>query len=110
MIRRPPRSTLFPYTTLFRSLRRRGLRSRAEECPVALRIRRFGLESPRPLFIKGGKMGKKLLAIALGTAATTGGAGAGPPGVYIGGAGAGGAGTIVEARVGERSGRGTSRG
>src|SRR3712207_6931215 len=42
MIRRPPRSTLFPYTTLFRSLRRRhawrrgaerragGSRSRAE--------------------------------------------------------------------------------
>src|SRR5256885_10500127 len=25
MIRRPPRSTLFPYTTLFRSLRRRAL-------------------------------------------------------------------------------------
>src|SRR2546422_7803642 len=25
MIRRPPRSTLFPYTTLFRSLARRGL-------------------------------------------------------------------------------------
>src|SRR5690348_17588835 len=25
MIRRPPRSTLFPYTTLFRSLSRRGL-------------------------------------------------------------------------------------
>src|SRR5438093_7770575 len=25
MIRRPPRSTLFPYTTLFRSLDRRGL-------------------------------------------------------------------------------------
>src|SRR5436309_6519404 len=24
MIRRPPRSTLFPYTTLFRSLKRRG--------------------------------------------------------------------------------------
>src|SRR2546428_2108572 len=24
MIRRPPRSTLFPYTTLFRSVRRRG--------------------------------------------------------------------------------------
>src|SRR3712207_8010650 len=28
MIRRPPRSTLFPYTTLFRSHRRRGLRRR----------------------------------------------------------------------------------
>src|SRR2546426_5213018 len=28
MIRRPPRSTLFPYTTLFRSLIRRGLKRR----------------------------------------------------------------------------------
>src|SRR3712207_8487821 len=28
MIRRPPRSTLFPYTTLFRSLDRRRLRDR----------------------------------------------------------------------------------
>src|SRR3712207_6992096 len=26
MIRRPPRSTLFPYTTLFRSCRKRGVR------------------------------------------------------------------------------------
>src|SRR2546422_7373488 len=32
MIRRPPRSTLFPYTTLFRSRRRRlGLRRRRRE-------------------------------------------------------------------------------
>src|SRR5437899_8528340 len=31
MIRRPPRSTLFPYTTLFRSRRGRGDRRRAEE-------------------------------------------------------------------------------
>src|SRR5687767_15346597 len=31
MIRRPPRSTLFPYTTLFRSsLRRSGLRERSD--------------------------------------------------------------------------------
>src|SRR2546426_8281723 len=29
MIRRPPRSTLFPYTTLFRSLRRRRAPKRA---------------------------------------------------------------------------------
>src|SRR2546427_9477066 len=28
MIRRPPRSTLFPYTTLFRSLRREGMERR----------------------------------------------------------------------------------
>src|SRR5256885_14660479 len=47
MIRRPPRSTLFPYTTLFRSAegaieRRPGLRrafGRADECPE-LRARR----------------------------------------------------------------------
>src|SRR2546427_2869554 len=30
MIRRPPRSTLFPYTTLFRSLRERHRRDRLE--------------------------------------------------------------------------------
>src|SRR5258708_29287533 len=36
MIRRPPRSTLFPYTTLFRSLRRKGARWRrwrTRTCP-----------------------------------------------------------------------------
>src|SRR5260370_30397042 len=31
MIRRPPRSTLFPYTTLFRSLDQGGQRLRAKE-------------------------------------------------------------------------------
>src|SRR5256885_7924149 len=35
MIRRPPRSTLFPYTTLFRSVRHRAVR--------ALVVRRGGL-------------------------------------------------------------------
>src|SRR3712207_7446547 len=30
MIRRPPRSTLFPYTTLFRSLARGGARARGD--------------------------------------------------------------------------------
>src|SRR5437764_6470679 len=49
MIRRPPRSTLFPYTTLFRSrcaqgLRRRGAGGRGR--PV--RDRRFGPAPPRP--------------------------------------------------------------
>src|SRR3712207_6893228 len=37
MIRRPPRSTLFPYTTLFRSLRERGVvvrRRRGRAVPV----------------------------------------------------------------------------
>src|SRR2546422_3250249 len=34
MIRRPPRSTLFPYTTLFRSLRRAGARDGRVDHPV----------------------------------------------------------------------------
>src|SRR5688572_31297939 len=32
MIRRPPRSTLFPYTTLFRSLRTAATRTVSEPC------------------------------------------------------------------------------
>src|SRR5258705_2196934 len=42
MIRRPPRSTLFPYTTLFRSHRRRlqrGLRGARRDLPVHRRRR-----------------------------------------------------------------------
>src|SRR5439155_25366665 len=35
MIRRPPRSTLFPYTTLFRSMAVAGQASRAREDEVA---------------------------------------------------------------------------
>src|SRR2546425_5123268 len=35
MIRRPPRSTLFPYTTLFRSLRR--VLAKRDDCSVSLR-------------------------------------------------------------------------
>src|SRR5256886_13323857 len=42
MIRRPPRSTLFPYTTLFRSLRREaGLAMRLDH-PNVCRILRLG--------------------------------------------------------------------
>src|SRR3712207_8216624 len=36
MIRRPPRSTLFPYTTLFRSQRPRPLRERLVELELGL--------------------------------------------------------------------------
>src|SRR3712207_7118164 len=37
MIRRPPRSTLFPYTTLFRSERRNAVQNgSASEAPVAI--------------------------------------------------------------------------
>src|SRR5437867_9495080 len=34
MIRRPPRSTLFPYTTLFRSLRAAGIGTQVHYVPI----------------------------------------------------------------------------
>src|SRR5258708_10854636 len=40
MIRRPPRSTLFPYTTLFRSQRTSLLRDRAVESDISRRRKR----------------------------------------------------------------------
>jgi len=57
MIRRPPRSTLFPYTTLFRSDElKHGLKPRDFTMEVALeRVAEHGdlfapvLEDPRPL-------------------------------------------------------------
>src|SRR3712207_8196572 len=45
MIRRPPRSTLFPYTTLFRSVRRRQRLPRVERVAVEL-LRRPGRPPP----------------------------------------------------------------
>src|SRR3712207_8619811 len=38
MIRRPPRSTLFPYTTLFRSIKREGPRPGVDEAVGRLQI------------------------------------------------------------------------
>src|SRR3712207_9342679 len=42
MIRRPPRSTLFPYTTLFRSRRGRLREPAAQVCEQALIVGRIG--------------------------------------------------------------------
>src|SRR2546427_5804351 len=42
MIRRPPRSTLFPYTTLFRSRRRPQLRSSADGSSQRARLGQAG--------------------------------------------------------------------
>src|SRR5258705_10280681 len=42
MIRRPPRSTLFPYTTLFRSLLRLARPAAGDRCGCASRPRRGG--------------------------------------------------------------------
>src|SRR2546430_13586268 len=47
MIRRPPRSTLFPYTTLFRS--RRGSVTVSRSAPRLLRRMRLGLRRGRGL-------------------------------------------------------------
>src|SRR3712207_8044302 len=50
MIRRPPRSTLFPYTTLFRSVVACPIRSCLREVPgVPLQARGPRLESPPSL-------------------------------------------------------------
>src|SRR2546426_7992298 len=42
MIRRPPRSTLFPYTTLFRSLHARVLRAGARLPPTGRHLQHLG--------------------------------------------------------------------
>src|SRR3989442_11579316 len=48
MIRRPPRSTLFPYTTLFRSLRAASLFScSSHQCPMSMKEQRPMISHPR---------------------------------------------------------------
>src|SRR3989454_9277931 len=46
MIRRPPRSTLFPYTTLFRSQRRLGLEQRGNESAAGFELERAVVADP----------------------------------------------------------------
>src|SRR3989449_11381634 len=60
MIRRPPRSTLFPYTTLFRSLPRRlgppdgdGLQHFGEPAAEAVALRRTRFPAALPLGVLG---------------------------------------------------------
>src|SRR3712207_7700857 len=65
MIRRPPRSTLFPYTTLFRSGLRRPVLRRAEVHlgvaePVPDAVGRGGAGHPQ-LPLDGGLVGDRLL-------------------------------------------------
>src|SRR5260370_15963558 len=55
MIRRPPRSTLFPYTTLFRSVTGNPLRPELRGGSPARAARRFGLDAAVPLvYVTGG--------------------------------------------------------
>src|SRR5260370_11386556 len=58
MIRRPPRSTLFPYTTLFRSSRRADRRG-ARQAPASLKRARHA-----PPARSGGRCGSAPLATA----------------------------------------------
>src|SRR3989454_12071161 len=55
MIRRPPRSTLFPYTTLFRSARRYGwmIALTREDHICSLGIAALGFEKPTHLHNSG---------------------------------------------------------
>src|SRR3712207_7889508 len=56
MIRRPPRSTLFPYTTLFRSWDEMGQSLPEEERPVAEDISAVGDEAVRVVIQEPSKM------------------------------------------------------
>src|SRR5205085_4898819 len=52
MMRRPPRSTLFPYTTLFRSWTRSSRRARGEWSCLSAKLPTHFLSSTMPTFIK----------------------------------------------------------
>src|SRR2546429_6364034 len=62
MIRRPPRSTLFPYTTLFRSLLELVARLRPASAPVPQVLTPIALEqqSEHALTVFDGRMGLRL--------------------------------------------------
>src|SRR5256885_12688669 len=67
MIRRPPRSTLFPYTTLFRSLRADGAAEpRAGELPLpsARPRRRRGARSAERAAARGAERQRRALSDA----------------------------------------------
>src|SRR5476649_2392295 len=57
MIRRPPRSTLFPYTTLFRSIPAGGCRFRALE--LLVKQKRMAKTQPVPCVVREGGLGEE---------------------------------------------------
>src|SRR2546430_8673655 len=61
MIRRPPRSTLFPYTTLFRSPWTSGIARPPIELSDAARIRRIQKEGGQPRHRRNGNDAKQAL-------------------------------------------------
>src|SRR3712207_9197372 len=63
MIRRPPRSTLFPYTTLFRSRPGRGARPELEPDSVGDRSRDLVLQRQRVAYVTLEAVGPDVLII-----------------------------------------------
>src|SRR3989449_11745460 len=71
MIRRPPRSTLFPYTTLFRSL------AADRVCGRGRRVARASLGGRRPLQRRRRRRGRRRPRSGLVAGSATGGGGRG---------------------------------
>src|SRR5690554_7351063 len=61
MIRRPPRSTLFPYTTLFRSLQESTIETHQSSCASCLLTPNIRFWSSDTLFTKGSRYLRPLL-------------------------------------------------
>src|SRR2546426_8471378 len=61
MIRRPPRSTLFPYTTLFRSVGRAGLKFSAGDVAGLAACMRRALKDPALVTALGAKARQRAL-------------------------------------------------
>src|SRR3712207_7616916 len=64
MIRRPPRSTLFPYTTLFRSGSKKDLVDRFEEVLTRATARRLRADVPVVSYLSGGVDSSTVVALA----------------------------------------------
>src|SRR5690348_17576520 len=63
MIRRPPRSTLFPYTTLFRSHPRRDRKMSSESCQVSTDFAHHAEQAASPFWVEPIPLGLALLAL-----------------------------------------------
>src|SRR2546425_7515795 len=72
MIRRPPRSTLFPYTTLFRSTGDGGEGGRGKSGPVLQRRARGGGRARRGRVEAARRGGRRMTGSGAGTVATVG--------------------------------------
>src|SRR5690348_7762324 len=63
MIRRPPRSTLFPYTTLFRSHPRRDRKMSSESCQVSTNFAHHAEQAASPFWVEPIPLRLALLAL-----------------------------------------------